>query len=283
MVFLSEAMALFCLVYFIILFFYSGPATSMIGMWLVLAAALFLFSLWLRRLKQRKMSLRLRVMSITAVLTCCTVIAATIAVLAGTAVLSSDKEADYCIVLGASVRGRKPSSSLRRRIERAQSYAESHPETILVLSGGMGEGEEISEARAMYDALLDAGIPSSRLVLEDHSGSTDENLAYSRSVILQCEFDRRQRAMRMAALGRKYLPTELQDELGTAEEISREEEPTVAVLTSSFHLFRAETVAKKLGFGNVVGVAASTDPVLALHLWLRESAAVLYEKFMGRL
>ena len=59
--------------------------------------------------------------------------------------------ADYVIVLGARVRGAKISNSLKQRLDRAIEYSEEYPNTVLVLSGGKGPGEEISEARAMYE------------------------------------------------------------------------------------------------------------------------------------
>ncbi|WP_194608452.1 YdcF family protein [Clostridium vitabionis] len=282
MIFLMEALALFSLLYFIVLFFYSGPMTSMLFAWLLFAAACFLFSLWLRFLRRRRASLRIRVMSVTAVMTVFAVIGAAVFVIAGTAALSTDRDADYCIVLGARVRGRKPSVSLKHRIDRAIRYADEHPEAVMVLSGGVGEGEEISEARAIYDALLAAGIPAARMVLEDHSGNTQENISMSRNVIEQCEFDRSRQAMRMAALDRMYLPEDMQRELPESGNL-KAREPSVAVLSSSFHLFRALAIARKAGFAEISGIAASTDPVMAVHLWLRETAAVLYGKFMGRL
>ena len=88
--------------------------------------------------------------------------------------------------------------------------------------------------------------------------------------------------MRMAALDRMYLPEDMQRELPESGNL-KAREPSVAVLSSSFHLFRALAIARKAGFAEISGIAASTDPVMAVHLWLRETAAVLYGKFMGRL
>ncbi|MDO5416839.1 MAG: hypothetical protein Q4F29_06545, partial [Lachnospiraceae bacterium] len=57
----------------------------------------------------------------------------------------------------------------------------------------------------------------------------------------------------------------------------------VGVLTSNFHLFRAVQIGKKQGFDHLSGVASSTDPVLFLHLCVRESLAILKDKFMGNM
>lgn len=53
---------------------------------------------------------------------------------------------DTLIVLGAQVNGTKLSNSLKLRLERAKEYLDENPETIAVVSGGKGSGEEISEA-----------------------------------------------------------------------------------------------------------------------------------------
>ena len=54
--------------------------------------------------------------------------------------------ADAVIVLGAGVNGTEPSLSLRTRLDAALDYLEAHPDIPVVLTGGTGYGEEISEA-----------------------------------------------------------------------------------------------------------------------------------------
>ena len=54
-------------------------------------------------------------------------------------------------------------------------------------------------------------------------------------------------------------------------------------ITSNFHIFRAKHIAEKLGQEDVITVASSADPILVLHLWVREGLAVLKDKFMGRM
>ncbi len=76
---------------------------------------------------------------------------------------------DYIIVLGAHVAGTRLSKALLERTRRALRYLEENPETRAVLSGGQGQGEQISEAEAMYRYLTEHGIDGSRLILEDTS------------------------------------------------------------------------------------------------------------------
>ena len=65
---------------------------------------------------------------------------------------------DYLIVLGAQVRGRKITDSLLRRLKKAQTYLSVHKETKVIVSGGQGKGEAITEAEAMADYLQNQGI-----------------------------------------------------------------------------------------------------------------------------
>ena len=86
---------------------------------------------------------------------------------------------DYLIVLGAHVDGTRLTLALLERTRRALEYLKANPGTKAVLSGGKGKGEKISEARAMYDYLTANGIEGSRLILEDRSVNTKENLSFS--------------------------------------------------------------------------------------------------------
>ena len=87
---------------------------------------------------------------------------------------------DYIIVLGCQVKGTKPSKALKDRLDTAKEYLQANPETIAVLSGGQGKMEEISEAECMRRYLEKAGISRERLILEQRSTTTRQNLRYSR-------------------------------------------------------------------------------------------------------
>lgn len=87
------------------------------------------------------------------------------------------------IVLGAGVNGTTPSVALQTRINAAADYLTAHPETTAVLSGGQGPGEDITEAQAMYNALTAAGIDPDRLILEEASTNTRENLENSLALL----------------------------------------------------------------------------------------------------
>lgn len=118
----------------------------------------------------------------------------------------SDAPVSAVIVLGAGVNGETPSLTLRTRIDAAAAYLEEHPDVPVVLSGGQGPGEAITEAECMRRALVRRGVDESQLYPEERSTSTQENLRYSRAILEELGVDPAQR---------------------------------VAIVTSDFHLCRA--------------------------------------------
>lgn len=157
---------------------------------------------------------------------------------------AADGTNDYAIILGAKVNGETPSLSLLYRLEAARDYALEYPQVTLVLSGGQGEGEHITEAEAMRRYLTENGIAEDRLVLETASTSTYENIQFSLAEI--------------------------------AEEIDQ-----ITIITSDFHLTRAKWLAKGLGLEADV-VAAKTPEVVERQLRLRERLALLKTKIVGK-
>lgn len=85
----------------------------------------------------------------------------------------SDTDCDFVIVLGSKLENGSPTATLLERIERAASYLHDHSRTKAILSGGQGE------AAYMFDALVAAGIEKNRLIREEKSTSTWQNLKYS--------------------------------------------------------------------------------------------------------
>ena len=105
----------------------------------------------------------------------------------------SDAPVSAVIVLGAGVNGETPSLTLRTRIDAAAAYLEEHPDVPVVLSGGQGPGEAITEAECMRRALVRRGADESRLYPEERSTSTQENLRYSRAILEELGVDPAQR------------------------------------------------------------------------------------------
>lgn len=87
---------------------------------------------------------------------------------------------DYVIVLGAQVHADKPSVVLKYRLDEAILYLNENPETVCIVSGGQGKNEPYSEAYGMAQYLMQNGIDKDRILLEDQSKTTEENLRFSR-------------------------------------------------------------------------------------------------------
>ena len=66
-----------------------------------------------------------------------------------------------------------------RRLEGALDYLNQYPDSVAIVSGGMGKGEDITEAKAMHDWLVQHGLPEERVLMEPKATSTEENLRYS--------------------------------------------------------------------------------------------------------
>ncbi len=157
-------------------------------------------------------------------------------------------QCDYLLVLGAGVHGSQPSLSLQNRIDAAYDYLTAHPDVTAVLSGGQGEGEDITEAKCMFDHLTQRGIDPSRLWLEEQAASTWENLNFSLDLI--------------------------QEKTGSRPE-------RIGVLSSEYHLFRASLFTRACG-AEFIGVPAKTTKVsLRINYFMREVAGVWHYLILG--
>jgi uncharacterized SAM-binding protein YcdF (DUF218 family) len=91
---------------------------------------------------------------------------------------------DAVIVLGAGLKGGYTVSlTLAERLDRAAEYYKQNPDVMIVVSGGQGEDEFVSEAFAMRQYLLSNGVKENNILLEDKSTSTRENFDFSKKVL----------------------------------------------------------------------------------------------------
>ena len=155
---------------------------------------------------------------------------------------------DALVVLGCGVRGDRVSVGLARRLDKAISFYETqgNPDLLLVVSGGQGPQEKITEAEAMRRYLVDAGVPDTQIIKEEKATSTLENLKFS-------------------------------------DEILRERFPNgyrAALVTSSFHVYRAERIAQKLGLHYSSLGAPSKWYAVPMNN-LRELVAIAHELVRG--
>jgi Uncharacterized conserved protein len=154
------------------------------------------------------------------------------------------EKSDAIIVLGCKVNGKEPSRFLLERTLKAKElYSEGLGEYI-ILSGGQGSGEEISEAMCMKKILVDDGIPEDKLILEDKSKNTYENLNNSREIIKEKNFN------------------------------------SVIIVSNEFHLRRAEMLGDKLGIkAEYTGVFVKDKWFTEIYGGVREIPAIIKDNF----
>lgn len=90
------------------------------------------------------------------------------------------------VILGCQVKSWGPSILLRDRLDKALEYWEENQDITIVVSGGQGPDEHISEAQAMYDYLVENGVEAERILMEDRSHNTVQNLTCTME-LLQAE------------------------------------------------------------------------------------------------
>lgn len=100
-----------------------------------------------------------------------------------------EDEADIMIILGCQVKPWGPSILLQDRLDTALDYLEDHPDMTVVVSGGKGDDEHMSEAQAMYDYLTEHGVDSEQIILEDRSANTHQNLIYTTQMLTEMGYD----------------------------------------------------------------------------------------------
>ncbi|MFA9560169.1 YdcF family protein [Evansella sp. AB-rgal1] len=120
---------------------------------------------------------------------------------------------DVVVILGAGLQGDRLSQTLESRLEKGVEYLLENEDVPVIVSGGQGPGETITEAEAMGRYLLEYGIREERIYYESRATTTYENITYSEEIMVELGFH----------------------------------EPTVLVVTSDYHALRAKMIANKVG------------------------------------
>ena len=175
--------AVLCAVYYAVLAFYIGFASMTALTWLILGGFSGLFSITWKILKDKGLlaaaPLWLKVSAATTAVVCVLLFLFVESFIIKGMYERPEEEAEYLVVLGAKVQGSKVSQSLRNRLDAAIAYAMEYPRVTIIVSGGQGKDEEMTEAQAMYEYLVAAGISPYRIIREGWSRNTRENLLFS--------------------------------------------------------------------------------------------------------
>lgn len=149
-------------------------------------------------------------------------------------------EPDTVVVLGHRVAGGHPSTMLKGRLDEAFGYLTEHPDAVCVVTGGVESGYDYTQAQIMKAYLVDRGLASERIYLEDRSINTQENLQFAAQII--------------NANGLSY---------------------SIAVATDGFHQWRAYLYANESGLNDCLALSSQTPWALIPCYMAREFFAIL--------
>lgn len=143
------------------------------------------------------------------------------------------------IVLGAGIeKNGQPSPALAKRLDRAAPIALAQPNTLVIVSGGVGFSEKQSEAEVTANYLQQKyHLPKQQIALEDQSTSTELNLINSKQVLAKHNIQLNQ---------------------------------PIAIITNDFHIIRSAAIAKKLGYQTIYMLASDTPLSIRYNAILRE-------------
>lgn len=93
------------------------------------------------------------------------------------------------VIFGCQVKPDGPSILLRDRLDTALEYLEDHPDMTVVVTGGKGDDEHMSEAQCMYNYLAEHGVNGENIYMEDQSRNTWQNANYTLDLLEQNGYD----------------------------------------------------------------------------------------------
>lgn len=166
---------------------------------------------------------------------------------------------DYIIVLGAQVFETGPGRTLVTRLDTAATYLAANPRTRCITCGGQGNNEPESEARSAAEYLKQRGVDPTRIILEEHSHSTLQNLENAKRLI--------------QPLLSPTTPPSNQSQLAQSPTLPLQSR--IGIVTNDYHLFRALMLARKAGLENTVGIAAKAPARFPINNTVRETFALL--------
>jgi uncharacterized SAM-binding protein YcdF (DUF218 family) len=98
--------------------------------------------------------------------------------------VSVKQHCDAILILGAGIFTEEVTPMLKDRLECALKLFQSNPTAQIIVSGGQGPDEPISEALAMQRYLIANGVPQHQIIMEDRSTSTYENIKYTKLLLI---------------------------------------------------------------------------------------------------
>lgn len=157
------------------------------------------------------------------------------------------KKSDCIIILGCQVRGTSLSQFLKERLDRGIELYNQGFAKYIIVSGGQGPGEDITEAEAMKTYLVSKGIDENNIIMEDKSSNTMENLKNSKFIMDRKGFN------------------------------------TAIIISNKYHLLRASIMAKRTGLNaSYSGVFVSRYLLNEIYGFFREIPGIIRLYILGR-
>lgn len=239
-------LALVCLIYCIGVVLTKAAGTKFFLIWLVLAAGFAILGYGIKRDIFMLLPLPVRIAAAVVLIAGVSVFCFVEALVISGFGRSAEDGLPYLVVLGAQMKENGPSVALQRRLDRACDYLVRNPDTLCVVSGGQGSNEPVSEAQGMKTYLVGRGIAKERIIMEERSRDTQQNLAFSRALI--------------------------------PAEVTR-----VGIVTSNFHVYRSLQLARKQGFPDAQGLAATSGLYFLPNNMLREFFGIMKDWIFGNM
>lgn len=158
---------------------------------------------------------------------------------------NSSYDEDAVIVLGYSSKNKELPDMLKNRLEKVLEYHAKNPDAVILVSGGRGDKNKLSEAEVMKNYLLANGVEPSKIIEENKSRTTVENFKFSAG-LLKDKF------------GKNY---------------------SAVLITNVFHIYRSEKYAKAAGM-NVKHIGAETVRRDIPWIYIREVAMLVQMVFI---
>lgn len=236
-------LGILCLLYGLVIVL-AGSGTTFFLVWFGLGILFMILALLKKKNLFGKVPRKLKNISFILLLVCLIIFLITEGLIASHFSDRGEQNADYLIVLGAQVWADGPSPVLRFRLDSAVRYLEENPDSICIVTGGQGYNEPFTEAEGMRDYLLTRGISEDRILMENQSKNTVENLRNCLTFL-------------------------------------DEKKDTVCIVTNDFHLFRAMHLAEGVGYEKASGLAAPSSLPYLPNNMLREFLGVWKDLMVG--
>lgn len=174
--------------------------------------------------------------------------AALTAVILVSAVSQPDEPVECVFVLGAGLNGDRPTLVLKERLDNTLEYFEKNAGVKIIVSGGQGHGETITEAEGMKRYLVGHGMPESSVIKEEQATSTYENMIFSKKLY---------------------------------ESMYQKKLKKVMIITNDFHMQRSKLLAKRAGL-EPYGISSGTPFYIYPNVLLREYLATFKSLIFDR-